>query len=141
MTKTFTLSYTPAEALDMIKEYYPKTWEDRLLQTTIGIHFMAHAQSVTAQKAYSQLMAITKDMTDIIELVAARHFLNLDLQLFQIRKLQEKQREAGLQAAAMEVAEFIGFDDKKTLRSHYQQVQADYQKEIDNLSTSPTANQ
>lgn len=131
--KTLTLGFTGTEALEMIKDYYPNTWEKRIVETIIGIRLISEGQRIPIQVAFSQIVSRTKDMAVIIELIAAQYFLQLDNKLKQIEDLKAKQLQIGNQLIALESNDSISFDDKKTLRSYYLNLQNNYQIQISKI--------
>lgn len=131
--KTLSLGFTGTEALEMIKDYYPNTWEKRIVETIISIRLISESKRIPIQVAFSHIISQTKDMAIIIELIAAHYFLQLDNKLKRIEDLKAKQLQIGNQLIALESNEFISFEDKKTLRSYYLNLQNDYQTQISKI--------
>lgn len=131
--KTLSLGFTGTEALEMIKDYYPYTWEKRIVETILGIRLIAEGQKIPMQLAFTQIVSKTKDMAMIIELIAAQYFMKLDEKLKQVEDLKAKQLQIGNQLIALESNEYISIDDKKTLRSYYLNLQNEYQIQISKI--------
>jgi hypothetical protein len=131
--KALTFGFTGTEALEMIKNYYPNTWEKKIVETIIGIRVISEGQKIPIQVAFSQIVSKTTDMAVIIELIAAQYFLQLDKKLKQVEDLKAKQLQIGNQLIALESNGYISIDDKKTLRSYYLNLQNEYQIQISKI--------
>lgn len=70
-----------------------------------------------------------KDIVDIFSFEFDQYIIAEE-----IRKIQKEQLTYGNQSVALENAENISFEDKKTLRSHYSTKQTQLQERIDKLT-------
>lgn len=128
--KALTLGFTGSEALEMIESYYPNTWKNKIVETTLAVKLISQAKKIPIQLAFSQLLSETKDMAMIIEIIASEYFLKMDNKVKEIEDLKAHQLQIGNQLIALETNDYISLEDKRTLRSYYLNLQNDYQIQI-----------
>lgn len=130
---TLKLSFTGSESLEIIKDYYPNTWQKRLEERITAIKWFAEGQKITLEFAFVQMLSKISDVAMIIELKATQYFMNLDNKLNEVETLKSKQLQIGLQLVALEANDYISFEDKKTLRAYYLKLQNDLQIQISKI--------
>ncbi|MRX40605.1 hypothetical protein GJU43_15060 [Flavobacterium sp. LC2016-23] len=129
-----TFTYTGPEALEMIKNTFPKTWEKEIEEGDTFIKALMNMYHLSAEMAFEKYLRLNGSPAKGIATLAALHLLlETSKTSGEIKKIQKDQLEYGNQLAALENATHISYDDKKTLRSFYLTKQDELQKRINVL--------
>ncbi len=137
------LKYTGAEALEMIKEYYPKDWEFILENATNFIKDKMVKYKLSPLKAY-QKFVIVGDCSHVSKIAyfAATSMLHEQNKMTNSEKakkiieLDDKRHLIKEQIVALESDKTTNYEDKKILRSYYNKLQQKTNKEYNELLNS-----
>lgn len=137
------LKYTGSEALEMIKEYYPKDWEFILENATNFISEKMKKYNLTPLKAYQKFIVVGNcSHVSKIAFFAATSILHEQSKMSNSEKskkiieLDEKRHLIKEQIVALEADKITNYEDKKILRSYYSKLQQKTNKEYNELLNS-----
>lgn len=124
-------TYTGPEAVEMIKNTFPKTWQNEIEEGQQFIKALMRMYNLSAIDAFSKYLRANGAPAKRICTLAALHLLLEQIKLSpEIKKLQTEQLAYGNQLVALENAKQISDSDKKTLRAFYLTKQNELQKRI-----------
>lgn len=127
-------TYTGPEALEMIKNTFPKTWENEIEEGQQFIKALMRMYQLSATDAFAKYLRINGSPANGICTLAALHLLLIQIKdTPEIKKLQSDQLAYGNQLIALEETTSISKQDKETLRSFYLAKQDELQKRINIL--------
>ena len=129
-----TFTYSGPEAVEMIKNTFPKTWEKEIADGQMFIKSLMRMYNLSAIEAFNKYLKIFGSPENGISTLASLHLmLEQTKTSTEIQKLQNEQLAYGNQIVSLEQSTHISFEDKKTLRSHYSTKQTELQKRINEL--------
>ncbi len=129
-----TFTYSGPEAVEMIKNSFPKTWENEIAEGQNFIKALMRMYNLSAHDAFNKYLRVNGSPANGIATLASLHLmLEASKTSKEIQILQNEQLQYGNQLIALEESATISNDDKKTLRAHYLTKQNELQKRIDLL--------
>lgn len=127
-------TYTGPEALEMIKNTFPKTWENEIEEGQQFIKALMRMYKLSATDAFTKYLKVNGSPANGICTLAALHLLLIQIKdTPEIVKIQSEQLAYGNQLVALEASTNISKEDKETLRSFYLTKQNELQKCINRL--------
>lgn len=132
--KLSNFTYSGPEAVEMIKNTYPKTWETEIADGQMFIKSLMKMHKLSAIDAFNKyLKAFGCPANGIATLAALHLMLEESKNSSEIKKIQSEQLKYGEQLIALEESKHISDTDKKTLRSYYLTKQDELQRSINKL--------
>lgn len=132
--------YTGPECIDMMKQIYPKSWQEKIEENAAFLMRMQKTwKSATIEDAYKKYISYAGKAANSIEMLASLQWIkdqenNDKKQLTEkIQKIQELQDKVVLQQEALEKSEITSEFDKRQLRQHYRELQDKYARELTEL--------
>lgn len=139
---TLSFQYTGTEAVDIIKNYYPQDWQQRLEVKKQALLKLANRQKITIEKAYRKfIIPVAGNQESLVFFAALSELLKNDnMSLKQksekVLQLEEKRELVANQIVAMETSNITSHEDKKILRPYYTKLQHEITYEINELINS-----
>lgn len=141
--ENFKLTYTGSEAVEIIKNYYPNDWVNKLEVHKRKLIKLAAVHNISLEKAYSKFIVPVAGTQESIIFFAALSEL-LKLQKMQpkekserIIELENKKETIKNQIIALEYnTTAINYEDKKMLSGYYTRLQQETTTEINELLRS-----
>ena len=139
---TFKLQYTGTEAVDMIKNYYPQDWQNRIEAKKQALIKLANREKITLEKAYRKfIIPVAGNQESIVFFAALSEMLKLQKMTSKdkstkVIELEVKRENVAEQIIALENCKIISYEDKKILRGHYTKLQQETTTEINELINS-----
>lgn len=135
MSVTFT--YSGSEALEMLQEHYPSTWEKEVNDGRLFLKSMMRLYNLDAVEAYQKYLKVCGSCEKAISALAALHLMNQQVLIGrEIKELQETQDQYANQSVALEGSHITSYQDKMMLRQHYHDKKKELQNRIDELISS-----
>jgi hypothetical protein len=132
-----TFTYTGSEALEMLKEHYPKTWETEIYNGRLFIKSMMRLYNLDAMEAYQKYLKVCGSCEKAISALAALHLMNQQVIIGrEISALQDNQESYKSQSVALEGSSITSYQDKMILRKHYLDKKIETQNRIEELINS-----
>jgi len=132
-----TFTYKGSEALEMLKQHYPKTWETEINDGRIFLKSMMRLYNLDAMEAYQKYLKVCGSCEKAISALAALHLMNQQVVIGrEIKELQETQDKYANQSVALEDSSITSYQDKMMLRQHYHDKKTELQNKIDELINS-----
>lgn len=117
------LKYTGQEALQAIKEYYPKDFLQMIEEAKLRLQRLAKLRKTDEKTAYKYIISCGGDKVEVLVLFAALYEI---IEAKNIQKLLQKRDELELekqnlsnQVYSLETSNAFNYEDKKILRSYY----------------------
>lgn len=128
------LRYTGAEALEMTKQTFPKTWEKEVATSITLLKSIMNVYKTDALTAYQRFLNTGARPDNCIVTLAAFQVMNSNYQIDQkIKLLKNEQLQYGNQLAALETMQSISGNEKSTLRGFYVGKQMQHENTINDL--------
>lgn len=126
-----TLKYTGAEALEMTKQSFPKTWESEVATSIKLLKSIMNVYKTDALTAYQRFLNTGARPENCIVTLAAYQVMNTNFMIHQeIKRLKAEQLQCGNQLAALETMQSISWEEKTTLRGYYVNKQRQHELKI-----------
>lgn len=132
--------YTGPECIQLMKQYYPKSWEDKIKETAALLLRMKKTWKLqTLEETYRKYMNYSGSAASSIEMLASLQWLvdeenNDKKQLSnKINEIQQNQDKVVLQQEALENSTTTHEFDKRALRQYYRNLQDEYATELREL--------
>ena len=138
----FKLQYTGTEAVDMIKNYYPQDWQNRIEAKKQALIKLANREKITLEKAYRKfIIPVAGNQESIVFFAALSEMLKLQKMTSKdkstkVIELEVKRENVAEQIIALENGKIIDYEDKKILRGYYAKLQQETTTEINELINS-----
>lgn len=137
------LKYTGPEALEMVKEYYPKDWQIMIENATNFLQERAIRYNMDVKKVYRKFV-LNGDVgaTSKIAFFAALSIIHEKQKMTNSEKskriieLDDKRILIAKQIVALEADKITSYEDKKILRSYYNKLREQTNKEYNELLNS-----
>ena len=139
---TFKLQYTGTEAVDMIKNYYPQDWQNRIEAKKQALIKLANREKITLEKAYRKfIIPVAGNQESIVFFAALSEMLKLQKMTpkdksTKVLELESKRKSVAVQIVAIENCKITSYEDKKILRGYYTKLQQETTTEINELLKS-----
>ena len=138
----FKLQYTGTEAVDMIKNYYPQDWQQRIEAKKRALILLSKRENISLEKAYRKfIIPVAGNQESIVFFAALSEMLKLQKMTSKdkstkVIELEVKRENVAEQIIALENCKIISYEDKKILRGHYTKLQQETTTEINELINS-----
>lgn len=138
----FKLQYTGTEAVDMIKNYYPQDWQQRIEAKKQALIKLANREKISLEKAYRKfIIPVAGNQESIVFFAALSEMLKLQKMTSKdkstkVIELEVKRENVAEQIIALENCKIISYEDKKILRGYYTKLQQETTTEINELINS-----
>ena len=139
---TFKLQYTGTEAVDMIKNYYPQDWQQRIEVKKRALILLSKRENISLEKAYRKyIIPVAGNQESIVFFAALSEMLRLQKMTSKdkstkVIELEVKRENVAEQIIALENCKIIDYEDKKILRGYYTKLQQETTTEINELINS-----
>ena len=139
---TFKLQYTGTEAVDMIKNYYPQDWQQRIEAKKQALIKLSKRENISLEKAYRKfIIPVAGNQESIVFFAALSEMIKLQKMTSKdkstkVIELEVKRKNVAEQIIALENCKIISYEDKKILRGHYTKLQQETTTEINELLNS-----
>ena len=139
---TLSFQYTGTEAVDIIKNYYPQDWQNRLEVKKQALMKLANREKITLEKAYRKfIIPVAGNQESIVFFAALSEMLKLQKMIpkdksTKVIELEVKRENVAEQIIALENCKIIDYEDKKILRGYYTKLQQETTTEINELINS-----
>ena len=139
---TFKLQYTGTEAVDMIKNYYPQDWQQRIEAKKQALIKLSKRENISLEKAYRKfIIPVAGNQESIVFFAALSEMIKLQKMTSKdkstkVIELEVKRENVAEQIIALENCKIISYEDKKILRGHYTKLQQETTTEINELINS-----
>lgn len=139
---TFKLQYTGTEAVDMIKNYYPQDWQQRIEAKKQALIKLAKRENISLEKAYRKfIIPVAGNQESIVFFAALSEMLKLQKMTSKdkstkVLELEAKRESVAEQIVALENCKITSYEDKKILRGYYTKLQQETTTEINELLKS-----
>ena len=131
--------YTGSEAIEMIKNYYPNDWDNKLNRCQKTLQSMAQRHHITITEVYTKYIAPVALQSEGIlffaalsQLINPSEIANIERKK-RILELEEQRNKVSEQLFSIENNTGISHEDKKTIRGYYVQLQQDTTRQITEL--------
>jgi len=132
-----TFTYKGSEALEMLKEHYPKTWQTEINDGRLFIKSLMRLYNLDAIDAYQKYLKTCGSCDKAISALAALHLMNQQVIIGrEIKTIQEQQELYMLQSVALEGSSITSYQDKMMLRQHYSEKKESLQNQLEELINS-----
>lgn len=134
---TVTLQYSGSEAVDIIKNYYPEDWQQRLETKKQSLLKLSARHNISLEKAYRKfIIPVAHNQECIVFFAALSQLVKLNQMCpkdksKKVLELELKRENVADQIVAMETSNITSHEDKKILRSYYTRLQQEITTEID----------
>ena len=135
--------YTGPECIDLMKQIYPNSWEDKIKENAAFLLRMQKTwKSPTIEKAYEKYISYAGKAANSIEMLASLQWIkdeenNDKKQLSEkIKSIQELQDKVLHQQEDLEKSEITSEFDKRHLRQYYRELQDQYARELTELTNA-----
>jgi len=138
----FKLQYTGTEAVDIIKNYYPQDWQQRIEAKKRALILLSKRENITLEKAYKKyIIPVAGNQESIVFFAALSELIKMDKmtskdKAIKVIELEVKRENVAEQIIALEKCSNISYEDKKILRGHYTKLQQETTTEINELINS-----
>lgn len=138
----FKLQYTGTEAVDMIKNYYPQDWQQRIEVKKRALILLSKRENISLEKAYRKyIIPVAGNQESIVFFAALSEMIKLQKMTSKdkstkVIELEVKRENVAEQIIALENCKIISYEDKKILRGHYTKLQQETTTEINELINS-----
>lgn len=139
---TLSFQYTGTEAVDIIKNYYPQDWQNRLEVKKQALMKLASRQNISVENAYRKfIIPVAGNQESIVFFAALSEMLKLQKMTSKdkstkVIELEVKRENVAEQIIALENCKIIDYEDKKILRGYYTKLQQETTTEINELINS-----
>lgn len=139
---TLSFQYTGTEAVDIIKNYYPQDWQNRLEVKKQALIKLASRQNISVENAYRKfIIPVAGNQESIVFFAALSEMLKLQKMTSKdkstkVIELEVKRENVAEQIIALENCKIIDYEDKKILRGYYTKLQQETTTEINELLKS-----
>lgn len=128
------IQYTGSESLEMMQTYFPKTWENEIVEGRVFLLSLMKMYKLTAVDAYTKYLKYCQNTEKMISITATLHVMNTQVRIVnEIKECRTNQSLYGKQVLALENSKQINWEDTKILRSFYCTKQNELQQRIDTL--------
>lgn len=138
----FKLKYTGTEAVDMIKNYYPNDWQQKIEAKKRALFLLSKRENISLEKAYRKfIIPVAGNQESIVFFAALSEMIKLQKMTSKdkstkVIELEAKRENVAEQIIALENCKIISYEDKKILRGHYTKLQQETTTEINELLKS-----
>ncbi len=138
----FKLQYTGTEAVDMIKNYYPQDWQQRIEVKKRALILLSKRENISLEKAYRKyIIPVAGNQESIVFFAALSEMIKLQKMTSKdkstkVIELEVKRENVAEQIIALENCKIISYEDKKILRGYYTKLQQETTTEINELINS-----
>ena len=136
------LRITGTEAIDLMQQAYPNSWQDKLQEkAAMLLRFKKAWKQETIEQTFTKYMNYVGEAASSIEMLAALQTIKNQEQpkkslLDQIKEITQKQDQILIQQEALEKGEKTNEFDKKTLRGYYKNLQDELAAQLRELTNS-----
>jgi hypothetical protein len=134
--------YTGTEAVEMIKQFYPKDWLEKINRTKNALISLSKKHNLPVDKAYTKfILPVAIEAESILFFAALSQLVKLEKmnnsdKASKVLQLEEKRGNVASQIVALENSNKTSYEDKEILRGYYANVQQEVTAEINELINS-----
>ncbi len=129
-----TFTYSGPEAIEMLKNHFPKTWENEINDGRLFIKSLMRMYNLDNVQAYQKYLRVCGSCEKAISALAALHLMNEQVRIGrEIKVIQDEQQLYVHQSIALEGSKVTSFRDKMMLRQHYSEKKNQLQNRLDQL--------
>ncbi|UOX32395.1 hypothetical protein LXD69_10055 [Flavobacterium sediminilitoris] len=138
----YSLKYSANEALEMVKEFYPNNWLQKIETNKQHLLNLSKRHKISCKKAYEKfIMPLAAEYEAILFFVALNKLLEIENstnpeKLSKLEELQKTNQKVADQLFSLEKSETISHGDKKIIRSFYNNKQKELTSQINELINS-----
>ena len=139
---TFKLQYTGPAAVDMITNYYPQDWQQRIEVKKRALILLSKRENISLEKAFRKyIIPVAGNQESIVFFAALSEMIKLQKMTSKdkstkVIELEGKRENVAEQIIALENCKIISYEDKKILRGYYTKLQQETTTEINELINS-----
>lgn len=130
-------TYKGSEALEMIQQHFPTTWENELNDGRLFIKSLMRLYNMNSVEAYQKYLKVCGSCEKAITALAALHVMDQQVSIGrEIKELQGNQVQYAEQSVALENSTITSYQDKMMLRQHYSEKKNEIQTRLEELINS-----